>query len=148
LAGSLLNKAEFWFVGTEFESATLTSDHAVLLDHLEAVDELFVSSQAEDPDALLLELDRLAGVHFGGWRPLGGYLNQGYPSRRILTEGYGMLLRAPRSFADRCTTVLKSAGVRVDELFRGRIPEASKRALVLGRNFVVAEGFVFESRQS
>ena len=69
----------------------------------------------------------------------------GYPARRILTEGSGMLLRGPRSFVEGAADVLARAGIRVAKPDRGKHRGRTPCALLLGRNFVIAESFEFES---
>lgn len=110
------------------------------------LDQLFVWSPSDRPDTVLLELGALAQAHFGGWRTLADYLNPDYPPRRVLAEGAGMLLRAPRSFTAVCAARLTEEGISVGEPSRSPAPQVTRTVLVLGRNFVVAESFDFETR--
>jgi hypothetical protein len=141
---SFRNKLEFCFVEAHFTSASLVTEHPLLHEHEEPEDSLFISSPAADPDAALLDLDCLCQERFRGWRPAARYLNPGYPARRILAEGSGMLLRGPRSFVEGATDVLARAGVRVAKPDPAKDRARTACALLLGRNFVVAESFEFE----
>ena len=140
----IVGQVEFRFVEPAFEVAELVGDHPVLVDYREATDSLFISTPAQDPDAVLSELAALATGHFSGWRPLASYLNPDYPARKLLAEGSGMLLRGPRSFVVAATKLLANRGIRVDEPPRGQAPPGHTEALILGRNFVIARTFTFE----
>jgi len=143
LRANFVAKAEFKFVEPSFDFAALVADHPVLLDHSEATDALFISTPAPDPDAVLGDLAALVASHFGGWRPLASYLNPGYPPRKILSDGSGMLLRGPRSLVAASTTLLVDRGIRVDEPSRGQALPGHPEALILGRNFIIARTFSF-----
>jgi hypothetical protein len=142
---SFRNKLELCFVEACFTGASLVTEHPLLHEHEEPEDSLFISSPAADPDRALLDLDCLCQEQFRGWRPAIRYLNPGYPARRILTEGSGMLLRGPRSFVEGAADVLARAGIRVAKPDRGKHRGRTPCALLLGRNFVIAESFEFES---
>jgi hypothetical protein len=138
-------KAEFCFVRETFDTASLVASHPILLDHVEPFEDICISSPVPNPDQVLLELRTAAADFFGGWRPIERYLNPDYPTRKLLDEGFGLLLRAPSSFADTCRRVLVQAGVRVDAPLQPRPPPRQlSRGLILGANFVVAAGFRFE----
>jgi hypothetical protein len=138
-------KAEFLFVSSEFASAAIVASHPVLVDHIEPSEAVFISSAADDPDRTLLELGNLATSFFEGWRALDRYLNPDYPARKMLAEGFGMLMRAPSPFASACKPILIQRGVRVDIPMASVPPAGRVQALLLGRSFVVAEGFRFEA---
>jgi hypothetical protein len=122
----------------------LATQHPLLVDHQEAIDSLFISSPVGDPEDVLRELESLAEKHFQKWRSITRYLNSEYPPRQLLFEGSGLLLRAPRSFADICASLLRRKGVRVDLLSGGQKRAIPVETLILGSNFVVSEQFVFE----
>ena len=138
-------KKETAFEGRAFDSATLISKHPLLHDHQEPRDALFISSPSCDPEALLAELRALCADLFARWRSLDRYLNPDYSALRMLAEGHGMLLHGPRTFVEACSTVLRGAGVRVDQPTRGAAPRAPTHLLLLGRSLVVAESFLFET---
>jgi len=138
-----IGKSEFHFVDSVFESVTLVAEHPVLMDYHEPMDTLFISSSANDPDAVLHELEVGAEKHFAGWRAMVRYLNPDFPARDLLFTGSGMLLRAPRTYVESCSEILDERGVR-SESIRGSAPRKATKALLLDSNFIVAEDFVFE----
>lgn len=88
-----IHKMEFSFVESDFDRASLMTEHPILLDHQEPFDSLFISSRVYDPDVVLEELESIAEEHFHKWRPLTRYLNSAYPPRQLLLDGFGLLLK-------------------------------------------------------
>ena len=98
--------------------------------------EPLVVSPANLAEAFALRAD-------GGWRPLAHYLNDLVPAQALLSDGYGLLLRGPRSFISAAAPLLADRGVKA-QIFEGTGSRGTFQVLELGRSYVVAEHFEFE----
>lgn len=139
-----IGKVEFVFITTAADRIAVATDHPLLLEYLEPKDALYISSKPDDPQSTIEELSRLAEDHFRGWRSLARYLNEHASALAILSGGYGLLLRGPRSFVGAAESILSTHGVQC-QLHKCSGSRGRFRVLELGRNYVVAERFEFES---
>ena len=139
-----IRKAEFRYAGPSFKCGSVVAEHPVLRDHTEPEDALYISSGIDKSDKMIDRLEAACSVHFDEWRDIKSYLNPDYPAAALLTEGHGMLMRAPRSFIRISAKMLVLGGVRVDSPSLGPDIAVRPSALILGASFVVAEQFRFE----
>lgn len=136
-------KKEFAFAGAEFDRAAILESHPLLIDHTEPWQEVVVSSAARDPAKLLDALRREVRDLLGGWRQLDRYLNASFAPDQILSQGWGQLLRAPKSVVATCRATLDAEGIRLDVPAPQPVATAFARPkiLLLGRSYVIADSF-------
>jgi len=135
---------EVRFAAPSFAGATISTDHPILGSFVEGQQRLFVSSEAGAVSETVGLLEEAISVQTGGWRSLAEFANPDVLPADILRSGRGMLLEGPCSVVDAAKVILRNAGVRHESLESGR-PRLDARALILGKNFVVAEHFEFET---
>jgi len=137
-------KRESRFVAPAFVGLAVSTDHPVLASHLEAQRRLLVSSKANNVEELISQLDEAVAQATSGWRTLSEYANPDVVPEAILEAGRGLLLQAPCSVAQLVGAALERADVQFESL-EVQHPSCEVRALILGRNFVVAEHFEFDA---
>lgn len=140
-----IGKVEAHCDAEHYARTDLLEDHPLLVDHREPETPLFISSRAADPDRTLSRLDDVTRSFFHGWRPLVRYLNPDYPSRTLLAEGHGLLLRGPASYVAACSEIVAAEGVRVDPVVPLTVDTRPLAALCFDRSYVVAAGFRFDA---
>lgn len=136
------NKRETRFVSVEYDRVALTDEHPLLAAYWQQWASVFVSDAKRCGARFLADLAGRVGLASGGWRSADEYLALG--GNGVLREGYGLLMRAPESIAAVAAAALESAGA-VPSVVLEHVPKSFRplRALVLGRNFVIAEDFRF-----
>lgn len=139
------HKTEHHFSHSCYDRVVLTDAHPVLYDYVEAWEYIDVSSAVPEPRALIASLDEIIDRTSCGWRNFGHYANSGYPILKLLAEGNGQVMWAPTTIAEAVANHLEQSGIRCSRL-RAREPRPGYRAMLLGRNFVIAKDFRFESR--
>lgn len=151
-AGSLVrvhftHKAETRFTGGAYDRVDLVDEHPLLDGYRQRWVSLFVAEARRCGAGLAAELDASVERATGGWRSAQEYLALG--GSRVLREGYGLLMRAPEPIALVAADVLQSFGA-VPSIVVDRVPPRASgpephrlRALLVGRDFVIAESFRF-----
>jgi hypothetical protein len=136
------DKSESHFVQPEVPSFQILDEHPLLLNYLAPWQGVFVSQPAPDSALVVEELTRAINSITSGWRPASAYLNAGY-AHAVMEEGAGLLLRAPLPIVEAAKVILDRSSVRFSTLpFQG--PDATRRVLVAGENWVVAKAFRVE----
>ena len=138
-----LDKAEFEFADSAADRVTVCSTHPLLIEYEEPEDSLYISTSTPEPVSALNALRELCDQRFRGWRPLDHYLNDLVPAEGILSDGYGLLLRGPRTFVSAAAALFADLGVSA-QIHHGTAPRRALQVLELGRSYVVAEHFQFE----
>ena len=140
-------KLEFAFTETCASPIAIHAEHPLLLEYSEPNASIYISTKSSDPDATVSQLSSLAEHRFRGWRSLARYLNQCMPAEEILSKGHGLLLSGPRGFAEAAAQLLASHSVNC-RVLSGPLRPSNCSVLELGRNYVVAKSFRFESTQA
>ena len=135
-------KEEFAFFNGGVPSFTILEDHPLLIDYKFGWEYIYITTPTVSVKQVTLTLQRAIEETLRGWRSAQNYFNQ-FASDRILREGYGQLIHAPLPIAERCREVLRDARQGFSSL-EGRPPRGTRRALVAGRNYVVAKAFSIE----
>lgn len=138
-------KKESWFdePGT-FEALSICSSHPLLADYQDPWDCVYLSGPIICSIDLVERLKAAVVEETDGWRSANRYLNDCVDLYDLMEGGYGMLFRAPRRIGRRLARVLFEADARFTNLPYGAKSEDSL-ALILGRSYVVASGFQYES---
>ncbi len=139
------DKVEFGFAAADYPYAELAARHPLLVAYDEPSRSLYFSGTAVSPATLAETLDRVIREVSDDWRALGAYAGRSADVQRRLAAGHGLLMNAPESVCARVAVVLDEAGVGTSTL--GQAPaRPGKRALLLGRSYVIATAFEFERR--
>lgn len=138
-----VGKEESHFTDQSFEDWSTTHSHPALLDYQYDWLRVFVSTPVLTPGAILERIRYAINDLTYGMRDSTNYFNE-FGAERVLTEGAGMLLDAPKPIADFCCKELSLAGVKYREhgSLRKRWP---RLALKMGDSYVIAESFRAES---
>lgn len=135
------DKTELAFAGADYETVELAAKHPLLLDYEDPWRDAFVAGTPINPRELTDRLDQQLRALTEGWRELADYATPEWAIGR-LTEGHGLLMRAPLRVGLLAREVFSQAGVRVSLL--GQAPaQTGMRALIMGRSFVIAREFGF-----
>lgn len=132
-------KEEFYFIEAQASFIDVLDDHPVLLDYRHSWEKLFIASPVASPGELHDKIVQGLRAFMNSWRPPDHYLNDGAVPK-ILRQGHGLLLEAPIPVAAIARAIIHEAGARYTTL-PGRPGRWPRKALVIGRNFVVARSF-------
>jgi hypothetical protein len=135
-----IGKLEHYFVSNRAEYIEITDDHPVLVNYQHPWTEIYISAKPARPGELAVELLQAVQSRLGGWRAPAEYFNRDVAPRQLLEGGYGLLFSGPEPLAALVRQALNSAEVRFTALPCKRL-EHQARALVAGKNFVVAKDF-------
>ncbi len=136
------DKQETGFVGAAYDHLELVDAHPLLVDYVEPWASVFVSRAQSCGVPLFDALTRRVRDGSDGWRSARSYGLVDATSR-VLTDGDGLLLRAPESRARMVADVVREFGA-LPSLLPHMKARPGYRALLLGRSFVVASAFRFE----
>ena len=139
-----IGKLEHHFVSSHAEDIQITDDHPVLVNYQHPWTEIYISAKPARPGELAVELLQAVQSQLGGWRAPAEYLNRDVAPRPLLEGGYGLLFSGPEPLAAVVRQALSTAEVRFTALPCKRL-EHQARALVAGKNFVVAKDFRYEA---
>jgi hypothetical protein len=137
-------KSEWHYSQQIVPAFDVVDEHPLLLDYVARWSELYVSRAADDSATIVASIVGAASTLVNSWRPASHYMNDGY-AHAVLEDGYGLLLRAPQPIVEAAKSVLDHHNVCYSELPLHR-PKESKRALIAGPNWVIADGFRIEHR--
>lgn len=135
-----IGKLEHHFVSNHAEHIEITDDHPVLVNYQHPWTEIYISAKPAKPGELAVELLQAIQSQLGGWRAPAEYFNRDVAPRQLLEGGYGLLFSGPEPLAAVVRQALSTAEVRFTALPCKRL-ERQARALVAGKNFVVAKDF-------
>ena len=131
-------KREFSLGKGKFSSLQLFDEHPLLIDYNEPIVRVHLASAVDDKQKFREELEHAANQVFDGWRSFERYLIM--PLDKFLEKSYGVLVSAPKSFAE---AVVK-AGERSDVklvLHEGYDQKGKWHVLLLDDWYVVADSF-------
>lgn len=135
-------KQEFGFVESSVREFRFEEQHPLLTDYGSAWTQIFVSSPAAQPARLLARIDESIQSKSGQWRSFAGY-REPRVALEVLAGGYGSLCSVPDFVASNIASLLTEEGVRFTTI-SSHGPRGSFRAMIAGRNWVVAELFRVE----
>jgi hypothetical protein len=131
-------KREFNLSLGRFSSISHATEHPLLIDYLEPKCSVELGCYVEDKEQFCSLLESIAMKIFDGWRSFESYLNM--PLDQFLTERYGILMFAPKSFATVVVEESAKIGIKLSAKQLSD-PEGSPEVLILDRRFVIADGF-------
>lgn len=141
------NKVEAVFASVDYSSIELAVRHPLLVQYDEPVRSLYFSGTALRPTIVAERLERVIRDMSKTWRGLADYAGNIDSVGRQLQGGHGMLMKAPESVCAAVSAALEGEGVRTSTL-GSATARSGKRALVLGRSYVIANAFAFENRDN
>jgi hypothetical protein len=133
------HKAEWHNDQNEVPSFEILDEHPLLIDYTEPWGSIYVARPAAESEAVVRAVTQAVVSISGGWRDASAYLNDGY-AHANLEDGSGQLMRGPLPYIQAACAILDAAGVRYSQI-KSHGPSGPKRALIAGRNWVVAESF-------
>lgn len=133
------DKAEVLYQEDTFAEMAVLDEHPTLPDHRAPKERLFLSSRPRNASGLLARLGTVVDEVTGGWRDLHDYLN---PMNEFRLA-FGLLLEGPRIVVRAAAKVVEAEGVEYS-ILGITTQEGDVRALVFGRNCVIASAFWFE----
>ncbi len=92
------------------------------------------------PGEVVVKLLHAVQNELGAWRSPAEYFNGDVELGKLLEGGFGLLFSGPEPLAEAVKCTLSEADVRFTALRRKR-QERQVRALIAGKNFVVAKDF-------
>lgn len=135
-------KQEMRFTNAEYDRAALVDEHSLLNAHRQQWASVFVTDAARCDSAFLADLASRISAVTDDWRSAEEYLALG--GNNVLRAGYGLLLRAPEPIAAIAAAALETIGAVPSVVAEhARKPPRPVRALVMGKNFVIAEAVRF-----
>ncbi len=128
-----------------FEGLQILDEHPLLIQYIEPSETIYLSSRVEEKQKFISLLEDAAQRHFHGWRTVYSYVNPGFTRRldELLNEGFGILMDAPKSFADQVLSIAELVGVELHTR-SGLLPDKKMQLLLMNEHFVIAEGFTIE----
>jgi hypothetical protein len=139
------NKKEHRFVSPAADAFEVTASHPVLLNYSEPWSQLSIVGSSADAAEVIGALASVGSTILKPWRNLAEYLNPSVTPTELIQAG-GVLLDAPDSLVSPISLALTGVGV-CHTLIRSRPAAQAPKALIVGRNFVVAEDFQVEDRK-
>jgi hypothetical protein len=138
------DKAEFAFAGAEYPSIEIHDRHPLLVQYEAPNRSLYFSGRPLGAQSVADEVERAIRADSSSWRSLHEYAGSTKAVERLLNAGHGMLMNAPESVCKVAAQVLEAHGVRCSIL--GHAPaRPGMRVLLLGRSYVIAAGFAFDT---
>ena len=135
-----IGKLEHHYVSNQAETIEIKDEHPVLLNYQHPWIDIYISTKPLKPGELAVELLHAVRSELGGWRAPAEYFNRDVETRLLLEGGFGLLFSGPEPLAATVRQALEAAEVRFTALPRKR-QQQQARALVAGKNFVVAKDF-------
>jgi hypothetical protein len=140
-------KSESVFATADYSTIDLHERHPLLVEYTEPLRSLYFSGAPRDPAKVV---ERLAvAIHdvSESWRSLQHYAGPAEKVELMLRAGNGNLMNAPEAICSIVARVLEDEGVQ-PSILGSAAPRLGKRALLLGRSYVIASGFTFEERRA
>ena len=129
----------------EFQTMDLVERHPLLWTYDQDEVELYFQGQPADVHATIGRLEVAHSTAGRGWITFGALFNEETPLHVLLASGSGMLAKGPLPVITAYREVLEAAGLRCSALNQGSmsLPDvnASPRALIMGRSYVIAAEF-------
>jgi hypothetical protein len=135
-----IGKLEHHFVSNHAEHLEITDEHPVLINYRHPWVEIYISSKPRNPGKLAVELLHAIQAELGVWRSPSEYFNRDVKPSALLEGGLGLLFSGPEPLAAKVQQALHEAEISFTALPRKR-REQPVKALIAGRNFVVATDF-------
>ncbi len=146
---TFVDPLETRFVESGFSNIAVVEEHPVLQQYQEEWAGLYVSGAQAAAGAISECLSAQVEAATGGWRTVSEYAASGVD--QLFTYGIGLLIEAPRRVVEAASLALVEFGVGTDVVpihgsphrLEGR-NNPKPKALIMGRNFVVARSFRFQ----
>lgn len=126
----------------KFKTLHILEDHPLLLQYVETNETIYLGSKVKEKQKFISLLEDAAVEHFEGWRTLYSYVNPWFANRleEFLDGGFGILIEAPRSFAQKVISIAKSVGVDLHTR-PGNVSNRPLQLLLMDKYFTIAAGF-------
>jgi hypothetical protein len=134
-------KQEFYLEKGTFTRVSVTDKHPLLIDYDEVRMDVHLKGWVEEKSEFAKALQRAALSTFGKWRTYDRYMI--VPLDQFLERAYGVLMTAPKSFAQNVIDLGPAFAV---ELFlrNERTPQGKFKVLLIDDLYVVANDFRFQ----
>lgn len=141
------HKVEFAFATSAYSSIVLADRHPLLVQYDQPRRSLYFVGTPLRPRSVAENLERIIRDVSESWRGLHDYAGSIEAAEGLLRGGHGLLMHAPGPVSLVVASALEAEGVQCSILDYAPA-RPGMRVLVLGRSYVVAEGFAFEKRDT
>lgn len=141
-------KREFSIAKGEFTTLLLLDNHPLLLEYTEPFVPVQLISAVSDKQLFRKQLESEINQVFGGWRSVEEY--NFMPLDKFLEEDYGILMEAPKTFAEAVMKAAQRSGVKLALNERYKLDERYKqkgnspRVLFFDESYIIADDFRVE----
>ena len=136
------NKREFQLKARKTKSISLELDHPLLLQYHQPTCSLQLVSEVTDKDCFLRQLTAATNVIFQGWRQALDYCFM--PPEKFIERSFGILMVAPKPYADVVVEKAEACGVRLLPGKLGKPTAPQAKALLMDEMYVIADNFRLE----
>lgn len=141
---SYQNKREYLIEQGPFEGIYFDPKHPLLRHYRDDFLKIHISSKLDDTFELVIELKELLELEYNGWRAFDEYFNSDYDIGSLIREGFGLLYDGPSGLGFKISGILKRYNIIHNFKKYSNYRKPNMKALVLGKNIIVAEGFKFQ----
>jgi hypothetical protein len=135
-------KREFSIETVKFSSLQLLNKHPLLLQYTEPIVAVQLVSSVSDKQLFRENLESAIHQVFGTWRSIEEY--NFMPLNEFLKESYGILMEAPKSFAEAAIQEGERSGVELTMLERYEPKGICPQVLLFDESYVIADDFRLE----
>jgi hypothetical protein len=133
-----LSKREFVLDTGKFTKMQVFDEHPLLIDHIDPIFSIHLASGVSDKAKFRNGLATIAQEIFGRCRTYENYLNM--PLDEFLAKNYGILMYAPKTYAEAVVEMAEKIGVNLILRSR-REQDGSPSVILFDEKFVVADDF-------
>jgi hypothetical protein len=138
------NMVEHQVILGMFDAIAFLDDHALLEHHNRAVQRIFISSSAAEPERVIDAFYTLHNDWYGDWRPAGSALHPREKLTHVLQIGYGTLGEVPAPFAARFGAILTHLGVKHSLVNTRPALDPPFKVLMIDDTYFIGYEFLFE----
>ena len=138
-----IGKMEFQYVEADAASLEIVEDHPLLREYQSPWESVYISSAPVEPDVFHRYMMNVIEVDLQPWRSSTRYFNQVIDLPSLLAGGFGLLFSGPAALAEKVSQLLAEAKIESTRL-PGQKARPPMKALILGRNYVIATNFRVE----
>ena len=125
-----------------FNNLVLSTDSPILYRHNENIVQVYFKGQAQNIDALMLDLYQLYGQTYGQYRSMADEVNRSRPLGSLLSQEYGLLGEMPLPFAEKVKPLLARYNLEASYIeSEDHRPPFKFQLLVMDDSYIIAQMF-------
>ena len=142
-----VEKLEYLIEDLEFVGISVTEEHPILEHYQQNKVDIYLSSKLKNPREIIEVFEAMVESEYKGWRGIKECFNSECSITSLLEGGYGILYSGPEVLAEKVERVLQRNDIKYKLVAHKAKDKPQVRALLLGKNIVVAKEFRFEQVQ-